>query len=216
VTPTSEAEQLRQWSARIGIPIDVATIERLGRFLDLLEVWNRRFHLTGDRDRAVLVGKHQLDCLAVVQELPRAGLVVDIGTGAGFPGLVLGCARPDLPLCLIEPRRRPVSFLSEAISSISLPLARVVEDRAERAAAEPALSGAASLLVSRALRLDVLLDLAAPFLAKNGEIVAMQTPSLREDVAADLAKAKGLALIRHRDYRLPGGEERRLLIFGPA
>lgn len=164
----------------------------------------------------MLLGKHLLDCLAVVPELPKAGLVVDIGTGPGFPGLVLGCARPDLPLYLIEPRRRPVSFLSEAIASLSLPMARVVEDRAERAAAHPVLSGAAGLVVSRALRLDVLLDLATPYLAENGEIVAMQTPSVREEVAADLAKARGLALIRHRDYRLPGGESRRLLVFGRA
>ena len=211
---SQEQNDLVHGASLVGASLDAATLERLGRFIDLLEVWNRRFHLTGDRSRDLLIGKHVVDSLAVVPELPPAGgLVADIGSGAGFPGLVIGCVRPDLPLRLIEPRRRAASFLAEAVRSIPLPEVRSLEVRGEDAAGDPALRAAATVVVSRALRLDVLISLAAPLLAPSGKVIAMQTPRIAEGKARAMGGAAGLGLVRTRDYRLPGGESRRLLIF---
>lgn len=210
----SEAGQLRQGAARLGVAIDASAVTRLGRFLDLLDIWNRRLRLTGDRDRRVLLGKHVVDSLAVVPELPEAGMVVDVGSGAGFPGIVLACVRPELSFALIEPRRRPTSFLSEVIRTVPLPSVLALEMRAEEAAQAAAVAGRARLVVSRALRVDRLLELAPGFLAADGLLVAMQTPSLSEDQAGRRAQARGLVLVRSRDYHLPGGESRRLFVFG--
>jgi len=211
---SQEQNDLVHGASLVGASLDAATLERLARFIDLLEVWNRRFHLTGDRNRDLLLGKHVVDSLAVVPELPPAGgLVADIGSGAGFPGLVIGCVRPDLTLRLIEPRRRAASFLAEAVRSIPLPEARTLEVRGEDAAHDPALRAAAAVVVSRALRLDVLISLAAPLLAPSGRVVAMQTPAVVEGKARAMGHPAGLGLLRTRDYRLPGGESRRLLIF---
>jgi 16S rRNA (guanine527-N7)-methyltransferase len=209
-----EQKELVEGAALVGATLDPATLDRLGRFIDLLVVWNHRFRLTGDRDRGRLVRNHLVDALAVVLELPPAGLVVDLGSGAGFPGIVLGCARPDLPIRLIEPRRRPASFLSEAIRTIPLPAAQAVETRGEEAARDSALSGKSKRVVSRALRLDILVRLARPLLAPSGQVIAMQTPATDEAAARDVGRSSGLDLLRMRDYRLPGGESRRLLIFG--
>lgn len=188
-------------------------LQRLDRFLDLLSLWNRRIRLTGDRDRGVLVRKHVVDSLAVVPELSASGTVIDLGSGGGFPGIVLGCVRPDLELRLIEPRRRPTSFLNEVIRSIPLPGARAVAMRGEDAGEAPDLARRASVVVSRALRLDVLLGMAPPLLAPGGLVVAMQTPSVDERAARAAGALAGLAPLRVRDYRLPDGEARRLLIF---
>jgi 16S rRNA (guanine527-N7)-methyltransferase len=196
-----------------GISLDSDALQRIGRFLDLLEVWNRRIRLTGDRERGLLVRKHVSDSLAVVPELPASGMVVDLGSGGGFPGIVLACARPDLDLRLVEPRRRPTSFLSEVIRTIPLPMAKAVAMRGEDAAAAGGLGGRAAVVVSRALRLDVLLRLAAPLLAPGGRIVAMQTPSSAEQDARASAEPLGLGLFHVRDYVLPDGERRRLLLF---
>jgi 16S rRNA (guanine527-N7)-methyltransferase len=210
---SEEQNALIEGASLVGAAVDAPTIERLARFVDMLDVWNRRFHLTGDRDRGLLIRKHVVDALSVVPELPPTGLVADLGSGAGFPGLVLGCVRPDLALRLIEPRRRPASFLAEVIRSIPLPGARVLEVRGEDAAHDAILGASAAVVVSRALRLDVLLSLAPPLLAPAGEIVAMQTPAMGEGKASVLAAPAGVALLRTRDYRLPGGESRRLLVF---
>jgi 16S rRNA (guanine527-N7)-methyltransferase len=146
--------------------------------------------------------------------MSAGGLVVDVGSGGGFPGIVLGCARPDLPLRLVESRRRPTSFLSEAIRTIPLPEARALEMRGEDAATDPSLAGRAAIVVSRALRLDVLVDLGAPLLAPGGTLIAMQTPSKSSSATDEAERRSGLALVRTRDYRLPDGERRRLVILG--
>lgn len=212
---TAERTRLRADAERLGAVLDEQAVERLDRFLDLLEVWNRRFRLTGDRERPTLLEKHVLDCLAVVPELPPDGPVVDIGSGAGFPGVVLACACPDRPVVLVEPRRRPTSFLLEVARTIPLPHVRVVEARAEDAARDPTLGRSMAMVVSRALRLDILVGLSPPFLRGGGMVVAMQTPSVSERDAGLQAVRCGLRLVRIRDYELPGGEARRLLVFEP-
>jgi 16S rRNA (guanine527-N7)-methyltransferase len=211
-----EEGALRQGALDLGVALDAGAIERLGRFIELLTTWNRRIRLTGDRNPRILVRKHVVDSLAVVPELPSSGLVIDVGSGGGFPGIVLGCARPDLALRLIEPRRRPTSFLSEAIRAIPLPEAKALEMRAEDATADPSLARHAQVIVSRALRLDVLLAVGIPLLATGGVIVAMQTPSSAARGVRDPAGEVGVELLRSREYRLPDGEARRLLIFAKS
>jgi len=138
--------------------------------------------------------------------------VVDVGSGAGFPGIVLGCLRPDLQFVLIESRRRRASFLREAIRAIPLPAARALEMRAEEAAADPEQAGRAAIAISRALRLDVFLGLAAPFLAPDGAAIAMQTPRAAGPASA-LAAEHGFRLVARHDYVLPGGAARSLFFF---
>lgn len=193
----------------LGVELSDDAAARILRHLDVLGVWNQRFHLTGERDRATLLTKHAVDSLALLGMLPNAGRLIDIGSGAGFPGIILACARPDLELVLIEPRRRPCSFLSETIRAIPLPRARVVESRAEETIAE--LGGSGAVVTSRALRLDLFLSLAEPLLADGGSVIAMQTPRVDGFAAATPV---GLELAETCDYTLPeGGEARRLLRF---
>jgi 16S rRNA (guanine527-N7)-methyltransferase len=209
----SEEVDLSRGAAALGVSLDNGSVERIGRFIARLALWNRHSRLTGDRDRRVLVRKHAVDSLAVLPHLPVSGVVVDVGSGAGFPGLVLGCVRPDLELRLIESRRRPASFLSDAIRSIPLPAARVLDVRAEDAARNPSLAGCAGVVLSRAIRLDAFLPMACPLVRSGGLVIAMQTPSLGEEVAGKVAEPYRLELAAVRDYRLPGGERRRLVIF---
>src|SRR5262249_26058426 len=144
--------------------------------------------------RRILVRKHAVDSLAVLPHLPACGTLVDVGSGAGFPGLVLGCVRPDLELRLIESRRRPASFLADAIRSIPLPAARVLDVRAEDAARDPSLAGCSAVVLSRAIRLDAFLPLASPFVRSGGLVIAMQTPNLGEEVARRAAHPYRLEL----------------------
>ncbi len=213
---TREERELRRGALHLGIVLDDGTVDRIGRFVGLLAIWNRRIRLTGDRDSRVLVRKHVVDSLAVLPELPAAGMLIDVGSGGGFPGIVLGCGRPDLTLRLLEPRRRPTSFLSEVIRTVPLPRAKALEMRGEEATADPSLARHAHVVVSRALRLDVLLRVGVPLLAPGGSIVAMQSASVQIEGVRQQARQTGVALLRVRDYGLPDGESRRLLIFAKA
>lgn len=209
----TDAQFLIQAGAAWGISLDSEAVARIGRFLDLLLVWNRRIRLTGDQDPQVLLRKHVVDCLPPVALLPSTGLVVDIGAGGGFPGLVLGCARPDLELLLVEPRRKPRNFLAEAVRVIPLPKARALEARAEELPADQGVQAGAAVVVSRALRMDVFVSLAAPILGPDGIAVSMQTPAVTEPRASAIGAKVGLVVRACRDYVLPDGEHRRLILF---
>jgi len=211
MTP-AEVRTLMAGARWFDVELGSDAVTRIGRFLAVLAVWNRRLRLVGARDLQGVVETHAVDSLAPVPFLPAAGLVVDIGTGGGFPGIILGSVRPDLDLALIESRRRRASFLREVIRSVPLPLARALDVRAEDAARDPALAGRATMVMARAVRLDRFLDLALPFLSPSGVAVAMQTP--RTAAAAETSAGRlGLRLVRRHDYMLPAGAPRVLLFF---
>lgn len=207
-------ERIRRAARTVGASeLDADAVGRLGRYLDLLSLWNRRFHLTGDRDVQTLVDRHVADALPVCAEIRRGGHLVDIGSGAGFPGVVVACARPDVRVTLLEARRRPVSFLAEVARAIPIPSMQAVLGRAEDAPAR-GLRESADVVVSRAVRAETFLPLAHPLVAGGGGVLVMSTP--RQDQNALHALAAGLGLVPEssRDYMLPGGEARRLVRFG--
>ena len=212
--PTAEADILWAGAQDLGVELGSEALERIGRFLGLLALWNGRFRLTGDRELQVIARKHVVDSLAPVPYLPTKGLIVDIGTGAGFPGIVLGCVRPDLPLVLIESRRRPTSFLREAVRSIPLPRTQVLELRAATAAHEPNLSHRVKLVIARGVQPRIFFGAAAALLATDGMAIAMQTPRSAR-TAVEIARPYGLRLAGTRDYRLPDGSQRSLLLLSP-
>lgn len=207
-----DVEALARGAVDVGVPLDAPGEAAVVRFLDALTEWNARIHLTGERDPAALV-RHALDSLAVVPGLPPAGLVIDVGAGGGFPGIILAIARPDLDFVLLDSRRRAVSFLRETSRSLPLPNVSALHRRAEEAVKE--LGGKAAAVISRALRLDQYLRLAAPLVAADGMVLAMQTPG-RADVARSVAAEVGLALVSERGYLLPGAKRRALLVFRRA
>ncbi len=211
------AEPLYEFLTRVcwdtfGFRLDLEASVRIDCFLDLLEVWNRRLRLTGERERATLLRKHVVDSLSCVPVLPERGPALDIGTGAGFPGIVLACARPDVPITLLDARQRPISFLREVISRVPLPRATALAMRAEAAAGDVELAGRQRFVSSRALRIDVFLTLAEPLVAPDGVAVSMQTPKLGREAADTVARASGFRVADLRDYRLPDGELRRLVV----
>jgi 16S rRNA (guanine527-N7)-methyltransferase len=210
---TAEQARLVEAAGReLGLHLDPDSRRRLDTYVGLVDLWNQRTRLVGDRDPAVIVAKHLVDSLAPIPLLPAHGMVADVGSGGGFPGVVIGCLRPDLRLALIESRRRPASFLREVVRTVPLPAAQVVEARGEDAASDPALRHAADVVLSRALRADVFLPIAAELVQPNGIIIAMQTPA-SSAATIGTGSACGLEAIDQRHYTLPTGEARLLIVF---
>jgi len=212
---TGEQTRLVEAAAgRLGVELGRDSLQRLGVYVGLLVVWNQRARLVGDRDPAVIIAKHLVDSLAPVPLIPARGVVVDVGSGGGFPGVVIGCLRPDLGLVFIESRRRPVSFLREVVRSVPLPEAQVVEQRGEHAAGDSSLRGRARVVISRALRANVFLPIAAELVDPAGTVIAMQTPASKR-ATVDIGGACGLEVADERLYELPSGEPRVLIVFRP-
>jgi 16S rRNA (guanine527-N7)-methyltransferase len=207
----SERRLLAREASRLGCSIDVEQMERLEAYGEILRTWNDRIRLLGDRDPAMLVRKHLPDCLALISYLPVEGLLADIGTGPGLPGLVLACMRPDLECWLIEARQRRLSFLYEAKARIGLERVRIMASRAEEITGRSEFARRASLVTARAVPVDDLIAYGLPLLRVGGCILVMQSQKGSIDQFRKRMSLEGLQVSSIKEYRLIDGEARRIV-----
>ena len=184
VKPAADSRDLLvRGGAQLGLAMDVAGVERLLVYLAELMKWSRRVNLIArDTPEAQVVETHFLDSLTLLPFLDGAGEVhlLDVGSGAGFPGLALACVRPDARFTLCEPRQKRVSFLRHVVRTLGLANVEVVADRVEAQAS--AWQGRFTHITSRAVAEPAaFLPLARPLV----------TPATR--VLLMLARAEGLA-----------------------
>ena len=124
------ASLLRQGVAGVGLVLPAAAMDQLASYLELLAKWNRVYNLTAIRDESKLVSHHVLDSLAVVGHLPD-GNIVDIGSGAGLPGIPIAISCPGRAVTLLDSNHKKSAFLKQAVAELGLSSTRVVTDRAE-------------------------------------------------------------------------------------
>lgn len=163
----------------LGLPAQpLAT--RLLDYLALLDRWNRTYNLTAVRDPREMLGRHLLDSLSLWPHV-RDGRLADLGTGPGLPGIPLAMARPGLQVSLVESNGKKARFLREAVRSLGLDNARVLESRAE-AVAEP---GAYDQITARAMdTLAGILAVGGHLLAPGGRLLAMKGQRPDAEIAA--------------------------------
>jgi len=160
------------------------------RYVELLATAGVERGLIGPREAPRLWERHILNCLAVAAAIPHNVRVVDLGSGAGLPGLVLAIGRPDLSLTLVEPLERRTIFLTEVVDELGLDRVQVVRGRAEELHGHQLFD----IVTARALApLSRLLGWAMPLVAPGGELLAMKGRSAAEEVLA-----ASEALRRHR------------------
>lgn len=124
------AALLRQGIAELGLSLPPSDDERLLDYLTLLAKWNRVYNLTALRGEAKWVTHHLLDSLAVVPHLPP-GRIVDVGSGAGLPGIPIAFACPDTQVTLLDSNQKKGAFLTQASTELALRNVKVVIERAE-------------------------------------------------------------------------------------
>lgn len=156
-------------------------LEEACRFADMLATDGVERGLIGPRETSRLWDRHLLNCAVVAELLPERGDLVDIGSGAGLPGMVLAMLRPEMRVTLLEPMLRRSVFLDECVSRLGLPNATVVRGRAEDLAGVIKADIAAARAVAP---LDRLAGWAAGLLRPGGEILAIKGQSAEEELAA--------------------------------
>lgn len=196
---------LERGLAALGLADETAVADRLVRYLELLETWNRKFNLTAVRDPAEMVPRHILDSLAVGPHLP-AGRVLDVGTGAGLPGIPLALRYPERDFTLLDSNGKKTRFVNQAVLMLGIGNVEVVKERVERY--RPA-SGF-EIIVSRAFAsLADFVTGTRHLLAPGGTWLAMKGVYPDEEIAALPA---GVELRAAHRLRVPGlTGERHLL-----
>ena len=124
--------QLGQGLAAMGTPLPEGAIDRLAQYLRLLEKWNRVHNLTAIREPEQMVTLHVLDSLSILPYVASARSLVDVGTGAGLPGIPLALARPDLSVTLLDSSHKKATFLEQARLELKLENIAVACERVER------------------------------------------------------------------------------------
>ncbi|WP_140909762.1 16S rRNA (guanine(527)-N(7))-methyltransferase RsmG [Cognatiluteimonas lumbrici] len=206
----------RELSAGLAaLGLDAALGGPLLAYLALLAKWNRTYNLTAVREPRGMVAKHLLDSLAmhgsVADIAARGGSLADLGTGPGLPGIPLAIAYPRLQVALVESNGKKARFMREALRTLGLGNARVVESRIEAFDAP----GAFDAITARALAtLPLILELGGHLLKPDGVLLAMKGALPGDEIAALPA---GWALREVRPLAVPGlGAERHLVVVGRA
>ena len=122
--------RLENGAAEIGLSLGRGERDKLLEYLALLEKWNQVYNLTAIRDREKMVSGHLLDCLAVIRYVTGVRML-DAGSGAGFPGIPVAVARPDIQVVLLDSNHKKTAFLRQAVADLQLNNATVVCERVE-------------------------------------------------------------------------------------
>lgn len=185
-------EILKEGFARLGIDTDAQAYDRLETYYRLLDERNRVMNLTAIEGEENVARLHFLDCAALLKFADFAGKrVIDVGTGAGFPGLVLKILRPDISITLLDSLNKRVDFLRDTCSALGLDGVECVHARAEEIAPERRESY--DICVSRAVaRLNMLSELCIPYVKRGGVFLAMKGPDCADEVNEAKAAYKKL------------------------
>lgn len=196
-------------------------LAQFARYADLLMEWNaHRLNLTRIVTPQGIAVKHFLDSLAVLHavDVPPGAQVIDVGTGAGLPGLALKIARPDLAVTLLDSTAKKLAFCQAVCDALGLANVQIVHARAEAAAKQAAWAGQFDVAVARAVApLDVLLPWLTPFVRTGGRVVALKSAHVDDELPAarPVARRLGIALSPPVRVLLPEAEEpteRRIVV----
>lgn len=202
--------------AAFGVPLENGLAERLAFYGEQLLVWNEKMNLTAITAPEEVVIKHFYDCLLFFKqvEVPQGARVIDVGTGAGFPGMVLKLARPDLTVTLLDSLQKRLTFLEEVIGGLGLTGITTVHMRAEDAGHAPALREGFEIACARAVAaLPVLAEYCLPLVKPGGVFVAMKGASAEQEAAEaqNAIRLLGGAAPVVAPEQLPGGEKRAFI-----
>lgn len=190
----------------IGIEISSETVDRLMKYADLLMETNKHTNLTAIRDEKDLIEKHFLDSM-LVQKLIREDMksAMDIGTGAGFPGMVLAICNPGIKFTLMDSVGKKTKFLEMVAEELGLTNVEVVNERAEEYIKKDGRRESYDLGLCRGVsKLNVILEYMVPFLKVEGDFFALKMEGTGEELDAENAlKVLSTEIVSTEVFNLP-------------
>ncbi len=212
---------LKETAAALGIAVDETAAEKLDIYARLLVEWNEKMNLTAITDPEGIVLKHFVDSLTALPLLPKTPFsLIDVGTGAGFPGLPLAILRGDMQLTLLDSLNKRLIFLEEVCRAVGVSATRI-HARAEEGGRRPDLRDKFDVATARAVAgLPVLCELCLPFVKVGGRFLALKGPDAprEKEEAARAVKTlggrfgEGVAVTLPNPAAEGGTSERHILV----
>jgi len=205
---------IKQESQKIGLDISDGGIRQINAYFHELMMWNQKINLTGHKEESCIIANLFIDSLAFhkVFKQKTKSSILDVGSGAGFPGLPLKISCPNLFVTLVEPNLKKVSFLHHIIGTLKLKNVVVEPSRIEDLSKSEEFKESFDFIFLKALRLDVCLPYVKTFLRKDGKLILSRPKKFQK-----IEEIPGFFLKEEISYLLPFNYgERVLLVLGPA
>ena len=201
---------------RLGISLTDEQLSRFEKLSNLLVEQNKTMNLTAITDPDGIAVKHFADSISVLTaaEMPQGARVLDVGTGAGFPGIPLLIMRPDLDLTMIDSTAKKLKYVENTVNELGL-TATTLHTRAEEAGQSKEYREKFDFVCSRAVAaLNVLCEYCLPFVKQNGLFIAMKGAKAQEEIdgAKSAIKLLGGKIIAEKSFSLSDGGERTLVV----
>lgn len=199
-----------------GIKMTEEQAKSFKTYMDMLLEWNEKVNLTAITEPEEVEVKHFIDSLSVLKhfEIKQGARLIDVGTGAGFPGIPLKIMRPDINLTLLDSSNKRLRFLDEVAKEMDIEVT-TVHKRAEEAGREADMRESYDVAISRAVaQLNTLAEYCIPLVKMKGFFVAMKGPSVDDELKTGeyAIERLGCEIKAVEKFALPNGDERNIVI----
>lgn len=205
---------LKELSDKIEVNLTEEQISKFITYKELLKDWNQKINLTAITEDSEIVLKHFVDSLTVLKYIPQNANVIDVGTGAGFPGIPTKIAREDVSITLLDSLNKRINFLNDVIEKTNLENIKTVHGRAEDFGQNKEYRERYDVAVARAVaNLSTLTELCLPFVKVSGSFIAMKGNSTEEFEEAQKAiEMLGGKIEKIDKFNLPGTDIERNIV----
>lgn len=215
--PNEWVDRLRAGAAQCGVELDAEAVGRFETYTALLLEWNGRMNLTAITEPEEIAVKHYVDSLSLLRpaKLPKNARVADVGSGAGFPGVPLAIARPDLRVVCLDSLNKRILFLQELCRRLGLGNVECRHIRAEDAGRQPELRAQFDAATARAVgKMALLAEYCLPLVRVGGVFYAMKGPDGDGEAkeAAGAIRLLGGGVARAESFCLPGTDMARTIL----
>lgn len=197
-----------------GFTLTEKNAESFSLYAKMLVEWNEKINLTAITDEEGIFEKHFLDSILPLSmmEIPEGARLIDVGTGAGFPSIPMKIMRDDLEITLLDSLYKRLRFLSELTAALEIKAKRI-HSRAEEGSRNEELREKFDVATARAVAaLPVLAEYCLPYVKKGGIFLALKGPNEEIAEARSAIKILGGEVEEVKDYELPCGDKRRLIV----
>ena len=184
----------------VGLELTEEKFNKFMMYKDLIQEWNKQINLTAIVEDDDIIKKHFIDCIKAfkLDEFKNAKSIIDVGTGAGFPGIPLAIMNEDVKITLLDSLNKRVNFLNIVVNKLNLNNVTTIHSRAEDGARNSELREKFDIATSRAVaNMSILSELCIPYVKNNGNFIALKGPSIEDELegARNALKVLGAKLI---------------------
>lgn len=185
--------QIKEYAKEIDILLNEKQINQFYQYMQILLEWNEKINLTAITKPEEIILKHFVDSITIAKYLKPKAQIIDVGTGAGFPGIPIKIIREDIQVTLLDSLNKRINFLNEIIEKLELVQIQTIHSRAEEAGKSKKYRENFDVATSRAVaNLSTLAEYLLPFVKQGGQVIAMKGATIEEELEASQKAIKVL------------------------